>query len=82
MKTVLIYEQFGVNPLSFLVLKGDHTYLDGVYINATDCDEKLQEKLSKIIYDKDGQERHKMRTKFPTKAVREGAKVAICGFLP
>ncbi len=85
MKTVLIYDQLGQAPLGYLVLKGDHSYFDGVYLNsvpATKEAERLQEKLSKLMYDDKGQERHILRSKFPVKAVREGAKVVVCGFIP
>ena len=82
MKTVLIYDQCGEAPVSFLVLEGDYTHYDKVFINSTESDEKLQDKLSRLMYDKDGQLRHKMRSKFPHAAVRAGAKVIVCGFIP
>lgn len=81
-KTVMIYDQLDA-ALKFLVLDGDYKHLDGIYINASNQDEKLQDELSNLLYDpKDGQDRVTLLTEFPMQAVRDGADVIVTGFLP
>ena len=81
-KTVMIYDQLDAS-IKFLVLDGDYKHLDGIYINASDQDEKLQDELSNLLYDpQNGQDRVTLLTEFPTQAVRDGAEVIIAGFLP
>ncbi|QDH83386.1 hypothetical protein [Achromobacter phage Motura] len=81
-QTVMIYDQFGVEPLQFLVLNGDYTHLDQVFINSTECTDEQMDELSSLIYDGDGNVIAKFKKKFPRKAVVNGAKVIVAGFLP
>lgn len=79
MKTVLIYDNVGMCPIEFAVLDGDYSHLNGIYINAADADEKLQDELDKLVYDD-----HALLflSEFPAQAVKDGAIVIVAGFLP
>jgi hypothetical protein len=91
MKTVLIFDQCEAN-VEFFVLEGDYRELDKVYINAykegatakeQKANEKLQNKLNKLLYhQKTGEYLHPVLHEFPTQAVRDGAEVIVAGFLP
>ena len=81
MKTVLIFDQCGEQPLQFFVVEGDYQHLDSVYINATD-DEALEDELNSLLYDEAGKLKLKPIKGFPYKAVKSGAKVIVVGFAP
>lgn len=87
MKTVLIYDQVCVKPLSFRVVDGDYRHLDNVYINSADAtDEQIDEVLALTCYPKDhkkyGYQLADFTSYFPIDAVKDGAHVVIVGFLP
>ena len=83
MRTVLIFDQCGAEALEFYVLDGDYRHLAGVYVNSCEGNQKKQDELSDLLYDPDtGEKRKKARHKFPVKAVRAGASVVVCGFIP
>lgn len=85
-RTIMIWDQCGQEPLSFVILEGDYTHLDGVYINGDtgkDVDMILQEELSNLICDERGKSLQKHLTRFPLKTARlPFTKVIITGFLP
>lgn len=81
MKTVMIYDQIGQDAIKFAVLEGDYNHLDKVYINSDDEESALVE-LSDLIYADDGSEKITFTYEFPIKAVKDGAVVIVCGFLP
>lgn len=81
-KTVLIYDQCGLEPIKFYVLEGDYTHLNHVYINGSEDDEAKADELSSLMYGKDGQVKLKAKKGFPYKAVKAGAAVIVAGFLP
>lgn len=85
MKTVMIYDQCGQDPIEFIVLEGDYRRLNGVYINASSTGkdgEKLQRELDNLLYTKKGKRHHKPLNQFPVAEVAAGAFVIIAGFLP
>jgi len=79
MKTVLIYDQCGEDSISYIVLSGDYSRFDQVYINTED---PKADELSELLYDEEGNLKVKLRKKFPYKAVNAGAKVYVCGLIP
>lgn len=83
MKTILIWDMCGQEPIQFVILDGDYSHLDGIFINHVDHDPALIDELYNLMYDKAGQYRQKLRRKFPIKTVRKpDTKVIIAGFLP
>jgi hypothetical protein len=84
MKTVIIWDTVGLDPIRFVVADGDLSELDGVYINLAEdkAGEALQEKLSQFMYDSEGREKQPLLDAFPVSEVISGANVIICGFLP
>lgn len=82
MKTVLIFDQCGNEPIQFTVLDGDFKHLQGVYINDACNDEARQQELSDLLYNTQGEYRLHFEDTFPTDAVRNGAEVIVAGFLP
>lgn len=82
MRTVIIWDQCGQEQLLFFVVDGDLSELDGVYLNGCGDEEKV-DKLNSIIYRDDySSYRNFALTKFPVDAVKNGAKVIVCGFYP
>lgn len=47
MRTVFIYDQLGLEHISFFELPGDHSALDRTYINSPNTDEDK----AKVLYD-------------------------------
>ncbi len=82
MKTVLIFDQCGEAPIEFYVLKGDYSRLADVYVNSTEADEALADELNDLFYDAEGKKLLKPKKRFPVNAVKNGALVITCGFLP
>ena len=86
MKTVIIYDQCGEAAISFLVVDCDCSHLDGCYMNSAECDEDDAEELDKLIheYGPDGEfiRSKPLMKSFPVAAVKKGAKVIVCGFIP
>lgn len=77
-QTVFIYDQFGEQPITFFVLDGDHRKYNNCYINSSAGDKGLSE----FLYESDGTFKAKRLKKFPRKAVKRGAHVIVCGFIP
>jgi hypothetical protein len=84
-ETVIIYDQVGQEDISFLVVPGDVSHLHGTYINYSSDYENIDE-LDKLIYKYNEKGEYigiKPRlTEFPVDAVKRGAKVIVCGFMP
>lgn len=78
-QTVLIFDQFGEQPICFIVVDGDCRKYDGCYINSSSGN---GDSLGEFLYTKDGEFKHKKLKKFPRKAVKRGAYVVVCGFIP
>lgn len=90
MQTVIIYDQCDAN-IKFLLVDGDYTRFNGVYINSIISEnkkeqkaaEKLQDELNKLVYDnKTGRIKLPEVSSFPSAAVKDGAAVIVAGFLP
>ena len=81
MKTVIIFDQLDAEIL-FFVLDGDHTDLDGAYINSTGTPDNEADELHKRLYNKNGSFKVVSTKTFPVQAVKDGAFVIVAGFLP
>lgn len=82
MKTVLIYDQCGQENVKFAVIEKDVSHLSGIYINNSENDLELEDEISDLLYDKNGESLVELSKEFPVQAVIESAKVIVCGFLP
>lgn len=82
-KTVVIWDSCEAD-LKFFVFEGrslDH--LNNKYVNSVSVSESEQSEISALVYDPVTFEQSTiMQDKFPIEAVRAGAKVIVCGFLP
>ena len=78
-QTVLIFDQYGEQPICFIVVDGDCRKYNGCYINT---DHENSDDLGRFLYTEDGEFKHKKLKKFPRKAVKRGAYVIVCGFIP
>lgn len=82
-QTILVFEEIP-DRLSYLVIDGDLTRFEGVYIELdSQEDEKLQEELSALIYDDNGF-KHKRFETFPVEIFRQNpdtTAVVTCGIL-
>ena len=78
---VVIFDQLLEEPLQFFVTTDQRFLsLNGVYINSGL--EAEWTRLSSLIYDDEGNKLVSMSQVFPVDAVRRGAPVIICGFIP
>ena len=86
MKTVIIFDQCGDAAVKFLVVNGDLSHLNGVYINAATVDRKKEDELLHVIYryNDAGEYIDAVPTldAFPVQEVKDGASVIVCGFIP
>jgi len=81
MKTVIIFDQCCQESLMFFVVEGDKRHLNGIYINGSDDEEKVDE-LNLLFYGTDGVVKLPAQLEFPIIEVVNGAKVIVCGFFP
>lgn len=81
MKTVVIWDDCEAN-LKFFVVDRDVSHLNGVYVNSLNTTEEQCAEASSLVYDDKGKQVIEMQDEFPVEAVKEGAKVITCGFLP
>lgn len=86
-KTVIIWDQFGETPLSYVVVNGDQRHFDRVYVNEyTNVPERevLIDKLFAFMYDeKTGKMLHEQLIDFPHHEVaRNHAYVITAGWIP
>ena len=81
MKTVVIWDEMQ-GEIKFFVVDQDLQHLDGTYINGSDDDKKLDQLNEVLGYDDNGKPKVTLLTAFPMDAVKEGAAVIVCGFLP
>ena len=85
MKTIFIYDQCGVVPVSFFVIEGDYSHLDKVYINNFNHDPVLTNELCTLIYGEDGIDQCvDFLDKFPTDILTtcQEISVVVVGFIP
>lgn len=79
---VVIYDQLLEETLQFFVTTDARfAEMNGVYINSS-IDEDKWLLLHDLIYDDEGDKRVSMSPVFPVDAVRRGASVIVCGFIP
>lgn len=80
MKTIFIWDT-QIDPIKFFVVDGDHSKLDGCYINGCE-DGSLVDDLNEILdYDEDGIATGvKMLDSFPVDQVTTDTKVIVAGF--
>lgn len=81
MQTVVIWDEADGN-IKFVVLDGDYSRFDRVYINSVEAPEDLSSALCDMFYDEAGNTKIELSTTFPADAVRAGAMVIVAEFLP
>jgi hypothetical protein len=81
-KTVVIWDSCGIETLKFFVVNRDVSRLDGKYVNSSDISDEEQQEVLNLVYDENGKQAVPMLNQFPVDAVRDGATVIVCGFLP
>lgn len=94
MRTIIIFDTLGQDPITFFVVEGDYAHLDGVYINTTrlvDLDTGIDkvhqercDELCNLIYDENGRIRNEIVQfkSFPVGAVDDTTPVIVAGFYP
>lgn len=89
MKTIIIWNDY--ENINFFVLDGNFLHFDNIYIKSytIDAEElKLQDELTSIVYDDEGQCIVDMLTSFPHEMFNnlspgeEPARVIVSGFIP
>lgn len=81
MRTVIIWDQCGEALLSWFVVDGDYSELNGVYVNEYGVNEKKEEKLNRLCWpDEDGFafDRSEDFNAMP----RDDVKIIVCGIVP
>ena len=83
---VVIWDQLGQEPLRFFTSQDQRFLgLDQVYINTwteDPAEEAKEALLTSLMYDSEGHCKQALQAAFPVEAVRQGAAVIVCGFLP
>ncbi len=89
MRTVVIWDNCGQEPLQFFVVEGDWSKYDRLYINTyTEKTaegkklDRLLKELSGFMYGFEGNMLQSLSKEFPIDEVKAGARVVVCGFLP
>lgn len=81
MKTAIIWNE--IEDLKYVVVDGDYTHLHGVYINMADNDPDKERELSGLVYDEEFCFKHQpLLLDAFADAIRDGAALIECGFLP
>lgn len=98
MRTIIIFDTVGEEPITFFVVDGDYAHLDRVYINTTQVNfgttdlnlntgvDKIraERELYSLIYDENGNIRNEVVqfSHFPVGAVDATTPVIVAGFYP
>lgn len=85
MQTVVIWDTMGQEAVQFFVVDGDVMRFNQLYVNTytkNKAQKKLLDELLAFTYDAKGNFLHKLLDDFPVEAVKQGAAVIVCGFLP
>lgn len=82
MRTVVIWDNYGAEPVRFFVVDRDLKHLNNKYVNSTDCDMKDWDEISSLVYDDEGKKVIDLLEEFPVDEVKNGAQVIVCGFIP
>lgn len=83
MRTVIIWDSCGEKEVQFLVVEGDKSHLDGVYINSSRTSQDDETELLGLVFD-EGRFR-KMSDEFPLREFSvslSNIKVIIAGMIP
>lgn len=78
MRTILIWDQCGTEPIKFAVLEGDYSHLNGVYVNSTQATDEECNALNEAL---GGDTPIAMVDEFPL-PLRADDKVIVAGYLP
>ena len=81
MKTCIIWNE--IDDLKYLVLDGDYRKYHNAYINDTNSNENLEEELTDIIFNSNGE----YKVSFISidefaEEIKNGASLIECGFIP
>lgn len=79
MNTIIIWDECGESPVTFIVLEGDYSHLNNKYINSAEAD---SEELYELMYNVDGEFNQIQFDAFPLECVNKDTKVIVCGFIP
>lgn len=82
MRTVVIWDNYGAEPIRFFTVDRDLKHLNNKYVNSTDCDMKDWDEISSLVYDEEGKKVIDLLEEFPVDEVKNGAQVIVCGFIP
>ena len=79
MKTVLIYDTLEAE-ITFYVVDGDRSHLNGKYVNSVDTSEKDSDEICELVFDENWNTKESLK-EFPVDEVKNGALVVVVGFL-
>lgn len=85
MKTIVIWDQMGAEPIQFFILEGNKSHLDNVYLNAYSDDFKqndLIQELDSLVYGEDGFEKVEWLDRFPNDQLGSSDLIIVAGFVP
>jgi len=82
MKTLLVFSEVPDYQPKFIILDGDYTRFDGIYVNKIGVDKDLENELVELMYNDDGS----FRFPWPEHTTQITPKckwdeMAICGFI-
>ncbi len=81
MQTAIIFNHF--EYIEYFVIEGDHRNLQNVYINSDECADEDCDKLNELFYNEDGDViQTPVDINIFAEAIRQGAFVVECGFIP
>lgn len=81
-KTVVIWDSVGLEPICYFVVDRDVSHLNQKYVNDASLSDDVSTEVSNLMYDDAGKKIIDTTEEFPADAVRDGASVIVCGFLP
>lgn len=81
MQTVVIWDSCEAD-VKFFVVDRDVSRFNHKYVNHVDLSDEESEEISLLVYDEEGQQKIPFLAEFPIEAVKNGAQVIVCGFLP
>lgn len=88
MKTIVIWDQYGIEDIKFLIIEGDFSHLNNIYINLAYEDMAEVAKHDELCDLQEGWSETQFLEDFPISVVQneltEGRtiKVITCGFVP
>lgn len=86
MKTIMIWDTCGAEPIKFAVLDGDYSYLNETYIGEAANTEESEAKIAGLealtLDDDNGRFKITFLDSFPVHLVEPDTKVIVAGFFP